>query len=489
MKLLIALLLCFVSVFGWGDTHVAASASYADVNTAVTAATYGDTVTIPAGTETWNTILALTKGIFLQGNGAGSTIITAGTTRIITYVPDATTRANQDTIEITGFTFAGAPGTAVIELDEPNNETVPIRNVSIHDNTFTNTTGYPISVDGNFWGVVYENTFTGNQYFQILGNDEASFTTFYPASYGTADNLYFEDNILTGAVGHFGINSGQGGRWVWRYNDHTDGHMDNPMLDQHGPQIGDIWGLMVCEIYGNLFTDFVNESNKWDYQRGGKLLMFNNRGNHVPANGLTLTVHSTFDPGEPPIQHPHDTYFWNNWWDGSLVDATEGEDVAGHIDENSEFFNYAAGFDGTVGIGIGSTAPEGNCTAGVGYWVTAYSPGTTPPTTMADMRTYCQAGVLYKATATNTWTLYYRPYTYPHPLTAGGGPPGLSGGSKYIWWFFMVAVVVNIGLAICLYRTYKKMVSYKKCAEYFENDENLEAWCEVNSFLKDVYEV
>jgi hypothetical protein len=27
-------------------------------------------------------------------------------------------------------------------------------------------------------------------------------------------------------------------------------------------------------------------------------------------------------------------------------------------------------------------------------------------------------GVLYKATATNTWTLYYEPYAYPHPLIA-----------------------------------------------------------------------
>lgn len=26
-------------------------------------------------------------------------------------------------------------------------------------------------------------------------------------------------------------------------------------------------------------------------------------------------------------------------------------------------------------------------------------------------------GVLYKCTDANTWTLYYTPYTYPHPLT------------------------------------------------------------------------
>jgi hypothetical protein len=26
------------------------------------------------------------------------------------------------------------------------------------------------------------------------------------------------------------------------------------------------------------------------------------------------------------------------------------------------------------------------------------------------------SGALYKCTATNTWTSYYTPYTYPHPL-------------------------------------------------------------------------
>lgn len=29
-------------------------------------------------------------------------------------------------------------------------------------------------------------------------------------------------------------------------------------------------------------------------------------------------------------------------------------------------------------------------------------------------------GTLYQCTAKNTWTRYYQPYSYPHPLQTGG---------------------------------------------------------------------
>jgi hypothetical protein len=69
-------------------------------------------------------------------------------------------------------------------------------------------------------------------------------------------------------------------------------------------------------------------------------------------------------------------------------------------------------FNGTVGTGYGTLANRpSTCTAGVGYWAT-------------DQGNWNQSGsgeqgLLYVCTSTNTWTLYYTPYTYPHPLISG----------------------------------------------------------------------
>ena len=64
----------------------------------------------------------------------------------------------------------------------------------------------------------------------------------------------------------------------------------------------------------------------------------------------------------------------------------------------------------TGGVGSGTLAARpSTCTPSVGYWAT-------------DQGNWNQSGTggqgeLFVCTATNTWTLSYTPYTYPHPLT------------------------------------------------------------------------
>jgi len=376
--------------------------SLTKVNKAISAAKAGDTVTLAAGSATWDGYITVTKGISIIGAGIGKTIITAGSDHVFKFTPDAETRTNQNEFRISGFTFNGAPS-SVIELAESNSEKIPLRNIRIDHNRWENTLGSPIYVDGNFWGVIDNNEFVGSNFFMILGNQQTSWEQFYPATYGTADNLYFEDNTFSSPAGqlNFAIESGQGGRWAFRHNTVNTPVMENPMLDQHGFQSYStgVYGLMLCEIYENVFLGYTTGVARWDYQRGGKLLMYNNTGTSTTGRPNITVNDARSEPTiENFIQTPYDCYFFNNTWNSQRINATEGVDTHGTIQENVTFWNQQDSFKGSVGIGVGpfSSRPV-TCSRGVAYWAT-------------DTHT------LYKASAPNTWTVYYQPYTYPHPL-------------------------------------------------------------------------
>ena len=104
----LCIILCFAAN-AFADTHTAASCENTtgkfDVQTAVTAADTGDTVSIPAGTCIWDTKLTVAKNITLSGagSGVGGTIITGAIDTLIDYT-GATASATQ-TLEITGMSL------------------------------------------------------------------------------------------------------------------------------------------------------------------------------------------------------------------------------------------------------------------------------------------------------------------------------------------------------------------------------------------------
>lgn len=138
-----------------------------------------------------------------------------------------------------------------------------------------------------------------------------------------------------------------------------------------------------------------------------------NRGNWPHASGYSDADFEALDP----------TYLFLNHWQtvnsgmSVLTDTVPPPSVAGlngdqaYIKHLREFYD-----DPDVKADVFAKIPA-TCTTGEGYWATDRGGDwNTTNSSSSD-------GALYRCTATNTWTLYYTPLSYPHPFVQGQSLP------------------------------------------------------------------
>jgi hypothetical protein len=435
--------LCVTVAASYAAVINAASVSYSDINAAITGASNGDMVVVPSGTATWSSTLSINKNIVLAGAGVGNTVITSniGSSYLIIYTPSTIVGSPSTTpsFRVTGFTFNCNERSGGINLR--NMTTSKHYNVRIDHNKFTGSKDRNILINGLVFGVIDNNEViagSGIKIFDCYADNDKTWNALTSYTPGTADNIYYEDNSITDTdTPH---SSGQGSRYVARYNTYTFNGATNPWFDMHGNQHNcpstctyENWGTMGAEIYGNIAT-YGARTGGWTTtmfdHRGGKAFIFNNKVTGNIQSTAQFHVREEFGDSDTPIyintgkvQKVTDSYYWNNRQDSTLIKATESEDCCNAIAENSDFYNQNTSFNGTVGMGCGTLSNRpASCTTGVGYWATDQDCSSVDSASVGVNPSSPINGTLWKCTTTNVWTEYYTPYTYPHPLRTPATP-------------------------------------------------------------------
>jgi hypothetical protein len=392
------------------------------VNTALGLCNNGDILVIPAGTETWASTLAVGKAITIQGNGTGNTVITGNLTYSMP-VSNTYTLFRLTNLTLIGFLTlnnAGAGNAGRFRVDH----SILTSTSSMIRVNYPAGTGYR-----DCWGVFDNNAINIGASMALYGGNANTWTEVTHV-YGTDKMIFFEDNIIThtGGVGELFVGAGCGVNYCWRYNDlrYNESGTHGYIWDMHGNQgVGSNHGSMSAECYGNdISASIATNCSKVMDQRGGSALVFWNKVTSGFANQVDMQLEEENDDcsyGHVPCvgpdgqtMHVSKSYYWNN---RKATDAL----VTTYNIINDDTYHIALGTDfwtdngGGVTDGVIGDLPA-TCAVGDAYWATDQNTATVSADNIGVSPVAPIAGKLYVCLATNVWTQYYTPYTYPHPL-------------------------------------------------------------------------
>ncbi len=378
----------------------------------------GDTITIGAGSFILSNGFTISKGIRIQGAGIDVTNLASdGHSDPNNYLLFAVLNSSQSPhFELLNLTI-DATGTGGLSLINDGTAT-PSSGVKIHDIKVQNAANRGFNDNGLVFGVVYSCQFVDN-FVQVgsIGAEGNGWAA--PFAFGDANNIFVEDNTFTftsdARRGQILYNA-EGGRMVFRHNAAMNVYIDYDIMDFHG-NIG-TWpanrGTVGGEMYDNIITITAGTYQDWRgfYFRGGQAMVFNNTFKSNTGNGNAYFELTEEDAWQTAFGCPcpiHDTvansYFWNNTMNGAeQVPFVSNPPSGSYIALNSQYWTPDKG---------SAAARPATCTSGALYG-----------TTDTDM--------LYRCASTNSWSVAYQPYTYPHPLRSAQAPQPQAPSSLWI---------------------------------------------------------
>jgi hypothetical protein len=306
-----------LSVVCHGDARAAMinakSASFADVKSAVSQASEGDTVVIPAGTASWTSYLVITKGITLQGQTTTDAV--ANTANDQTIILDDVSRGggcalisapaltSSQSCRITGITFKAGSVT-----DPNSNGTIQLNgdcpSVRVDHCHFKDLYAVYLLSTGSIYGVIDHNIFdAGNhcQVAQIHGTGYGDVQWAAPTQFGGPNFMFFEDNRFNNNF--FDSNGTQyqtigvidcyaGGRYVARHNWFNG---VSPLTNHGWDSSGRLRSSRAIEVYENNIS--ANYATSGGQSRGGCLLFYKNTITGKAGGAPSLTCYRMFIPG------------------------------------------------------------------------------------------------------------------------------------------------------------------------------------------------
>ena len=274
-----------------------AGATPIDVNSAITRASDGATISFAAGAYTWgNTSINFdnAKGVTLDGRSQ-SALVTITTPGLTIAMNGTVSGDNTKQYRVTGFTFQNAPATTVFWFYGRTGAI--LNNLRFDHNTFSNfDAGSMVALLGangpfsTIYGLFDHNLLTGSVNFQLVKTLGVGDPTQISSSVrGTIKNTFVEDNVFDFAtmrsdtLGAGCVDVWDSASMVFRHNSTR-----NCMVTAHGVLHGG--GAMNFELYSNTL--------KMD---SGSVVPNGYRLFHHQGSGEFLAYHNTFVHSTSPI--------------------------------------------------------------------------------------------------------------------------------------------------------------------------------------------